>query len=354
MKILYGINTIGQGHINRSRTVIDQLIEEGNSVDCVFSGPPPPHYAKTLGNRWLHYNGYEFKINGGRFDIPRTVYKNIRNWLISTPKHLANVTRLVKQENYDLIINDCDPYSSFAGFLLRIPIIALDHQHSIIHPLAERPPGNFVQLFDTFFALTWTVPFFWHSIALDFVENPIKYRKGTLFPLVWKSELDDYEISVENHYCVYLPHLPFKKVVKVFSSVPEENFYIYGLNRSQKKENIKLFPTSRDGFLKCLASCKGVIAHTGFSLSWEVSLFRKPFYSIPLTHHYEQETNAFRLSKYKSAYVANDLTIKDLKKFIQKAEKQNFKTPNRIMVVKPNALTKYIYKVKDTYHSIFR
>ncbi|NHJ31862.1 MAG: hypothetical protein FK732_03275, partial [Asgard group archaeon] len=38
MKLLYGINTNGQGHINRSRIFISELIADGHEVHVFLSG----------------------------------------------------------------------------------------------------------------------------------------------------------------------------------------------------------------------------------------------------------------------------------------------------------------------------
>ena len=48
MKVLYGINTNGQGHINRSSVVISQLIKDGHEVHVLLSGKKPPIYAFDL------------------------------------------------------------------------------------------------------------------------------------------------------------------------------------------------------------------------------------------------------------------------------------------------------------------
>ncbi|MHA1558122.1 MAG: glycosyltransferase family protein, partial [Candidatus Heimdallarchaeota archaeon] len=38
MKVLYGINTNGQGHINRSRVFVNELMNDGHEVQVLFSG----------------------------------------------------------------------------------------------------------------------------------------------------------------------------------------------------------------------------------------------------------------------------------------------------------------------------
>lgn len=44
MKILYGIQSIGNGHIARARLLVPALREAGADVDCLFSGRDPENF----------------------------------------------------------------------------------------------------------------------------------------------------------------------------------------------------------------------------------------------------------------------------------------------------------------------
>jgi uncharacterized protein (TIGR00661 family) len=348
LKILYGINTIGQGHLNRSSTVINQLIADGHQVDCVFSGPSPPNYALKIAHRWMHIHGYIMKFIGHRIDTAKTFCVNLK-YARSLLKSISKIFRLTFNEKYDAIINDFDLITSLTGFLLRKPVTVIDHQHSLIHPGAVRAPGKISDIFNVIVAIGMTVPYFSHIFTLDFVEQPIRRHKETLFPLIWKHELKNLPISVEDHYCVYLPYIDPKHIYDVFSQFPNEKFFVYGQDLKNKNGNVIFKPTSRKTFLKDMASSKGVIAHSGFSMSWEIMLLRKPFYTIPLKKHYEQQTNAYRLSKLQLAHVANNLTREELAKFIKEAEDQNYEAPVKFKIYDASVLTKFIYEAIERY-----
>ena len=38
MKILYGINATGNGHISRARIIIAELKKRGHNISCIISG----------------------------------------------------------------------------------------------------------------------------------------------------------------------------------------------------------------------------------------------------------------------------------------------------------------------------
>jgi hypothetical protein len=170
--------------------------------------------------------------------------------------------------------------------------------------------------------------------------------------LVSKPELKDYRTSVEDHYTVYLPYIDRTKLCHVFSQFPEETFYVYGYNHNGTCENMVFKPTGRDPFLQDMASSKGIISHAGFSITWEAALLRKMIYTIPLARHYEQITNAYRLSQFGLAYASPHLTVKDLRGFISQAESQNYKTPTILPIVSPAALVKAIYREIDDHSPI--
>ncbi|TXT63245.1 MAG: hypothetical protein BAJALOKI1v1_760001 [Promethearchaeota archaeon] len=261
-------------------------------------------------------------------------------------KSLFKTLRLSSSGEYDAILSDFEISTCLAGFFLRKPVIVIDHQHSLIHPGALRAPGKKSDIFNVVVALAMTVPYFSHIFALDLVNMPIRRHRQTLFPLIRKPELDKYITETENndHFCVYLPYIEKKQICRVFSQFPREKFFVYGFNFTQRHKNIIFKETSRTNFLIDMASSKGVMGHSGFSLSWETMLFKKPFYTIPLQYHWEQQSNAYRLKQLNLAYVADDLSVKDVERFLDQAYSESFSNHGKINILEPNVLTNCIYK----------
>ena len=108
MKLLYGINTNGQGHINRSRIFISELIADGHEVHVFLSGKQPPKYAYELADRVF------FKT--GPFDI----YQD--------NKVLARISKKYFRirDTYDMFIEEY--VSDEMAMLLLCTVIVLQHE----------------------------------------------------------------------------------------------------------------------------------------------------------------------------------------------------------------------------------
>ncbi|MCL4722204.1 MAG: glycosyltransferase, partial [Gammaproteobacteria bacterium] len=73
MRILYGVQTTGHGHLVRSTPLIRGLRARGHSVDVLLSGPPPdPVWAERIGPPFTTHPGLTFSADGGRIRYVRT------------------------------------------------------------------------------------------------------------------------------------------------------------------------------------------------------------------------------------------------------------------------------------------
>jgi uncharacterized protein (TIGR00661 family) len=348
MRFLYGINTNGQGHINRARDVIRQLLLDGHHVDCLFSGPTPPPYAKSLTHRWRHIPGYKIKFSDRGINVPETLLQNLLHFR-NFPRIFENVRQLVKREDYDAIITDFEGFSCMAGLASQKPVISVDHQHSLIHFKQVLPPVQLHDLIVGMGLVLYCTPLCNHYFAIDFVQESQRSGIGTLFPLFEKFELLNYEPTIEDHYCVYLPYLQEEHVLKVLRKFPEAQFHVYGYNRKETHDNISFEPTGRVTFLQDMASSKGVLMHAGFSSSWEAILLKKHIYLNPLANHIEQATNAHRLAKFDRAYVAPAFTSESVGEFMTHAEQQDYRVTADLTITHPSVLTNAIYDRIDDF-----
>lgn len=342
MKLLYGINTNGQGHINRSRIFIEELIKDGHEVHVLFTGKKPPEYAFNLAPTTFFKTGPIDIYKDNKLSYSKSLQVNIVN-IGNLTKNRRDILELAEEEKYDAILTDFEPMTSFIGKILKLPVICIDHQHSVFHPAKEEAPAKQYYKLGLKFAMRVMMPYFTHCFSIDFVDKIETVDNMTLFPLVWKPEFNNYPITIADHYLVYLARYNKQKMLKVLEAFPETKFIIYGFNSNETIGNVTFKYTSREEFIQDLASCKGVISNGGFSLSWECCLLHKMLWMIPHPNNYEQFTNAYRLEKMNRAFVSEELTKEDMQNFLLQATKQNYRPEFDLPVLLPSTLIEMVY-----------
>ncbi|HUT81000.1 MAG TPA: glycosyltransferase family protein [Candidatus Bathyarchaeia archaeon] len=348
MKILYGINTNGQGHINRSRVFIDQLIQDGHEVHVLLSGKEPPNYAFGLAPKTFHKPGIIDLYKNNKVDLNKTIQANLIN-IGDYLKARRELLELHAKENYDAIFSDFEPSSSTLGRKIGKPVICIDRHHAVFHPAVETSPGKGYDKIAMRIAINAMIPYYNHCYALDFTQSVETCDDITLFPLVWKSEFNNYDVSLEDHFVVYLSWFEQDELIGVFSKFPNETFHVYGFNKEKKIDNIHFKATSRDGFLKDLVSCKAVIGNAGFNLAWETCLLGKLIWTIPLESQFEQVTNAHRLQILGQGYSSNNLSVEDFSDFLDWAEEKQYINKNTLTIKQPSDLLSLAYDFLEKY-----
>ena len=130
MKILYAVQGTGNGHISRSRDVIAEL-RKSAQVDIMVS---ERQHEIDLGFE-VKYNlrglGFVFGKNGG-IDYYASIKK------ARFDKLLGDVNDLPVGD-YDMVVSDFEPISSWACRLKKRPCVSLSHQTSFASPKTPRP-----------------------------------------------------------------------------------------------------------------------------------------------------------------------------------------------------------------------
>jgi uncharacterized protein (TIGR00661 family) len=130
MKILYGIQATGNGHLARAREVIPDLAEKAE-LDVFVSG--------TQGELSLSFP-VSFQKYGLSFIFGKTGKVNIAKTIHSLkPIRFWKDIRQCPVENYDLIVHDFEPITAYAAKRKGIPNISLSHQASFYYTETPRP-----------------------------------------------------------------------------------------------------------------------------------------------------------------------------------------------------------------------
>lgn len=289
MRILYGVQATGNGHISRARAMAEAFREHAVEVTWLFSGREHSQLfdMAPFGN-FLYRRGLTFATRGG----------SVRYWQTLRQNNLAQFLRDVRAlplAEFDLVVTDFEPVTAWAGRRAGLPTVGIGHQYALgpETPLA----GNHwlaQQIMRRFAPVERPVGLHWHP-----------YSDNILPPIL---DLPDCAGETGNHVLVYLPFEDQAAVNALLQQFPAISFRLYGPGLSAVEDgNVSLRPTSVAAFKRDLASCTGVICNSGFELISECLQWHKPVLTKPLAGQVEQLSNARALGELGLATIVNCL-----------------------------------------------
>jgi uncharacterized protein (TIGR00661 family) len=280
MKILYGIQLTGNGHITRSVRLIKELKERGAEVDIIASGSCSqisiPYDIKSRRDGIsLFYN------KTGGIDWIKTIKRlNLKNFISDIDFDASG---------YDLAISDFEPVSAWSAKRHGIPSIGFGNQYGFVSPNAPRPnsPNKISEAFIKMFAKCDS------HIALGYQ----KFDNFVMPPIIDHSLLDA-DITDEGFILVYLPSIS-NSIIEEEAKKTGIKWKIYSPDTMVESKSglVETKVLSSSSFKKDLLSCSGVITASGFSTTSEALVLGKKLWSIPIRGQYEQLCNAIALRK---------------------------------------------------------
>jgi len=281
MRILYGIQGTGHGHISRAREILP-LLSNNAEVDVLLSGY---NCKMSLENvRVMKKRGISLAYsNTGRVSLMKTI-RNLK------PITFLNDVKQLQPHSYDMVISDFEPVSAWAAYRAGVPSLALSHQASFISEFSPRPDRRSIfaeQVLKNFAPCKSALGF--HFRRYDsFVEPPII-----------RSEILNLNPEPGNHVTVYLPAFHHEKLIPHLKKVKSAEWHIFSPSCSRNLEdtNILVNPVNNAGFLNSLETCRGVLTSGGFETCAEAMYLRKKLMVLPIQNQYEQLCNAAALQQ---------------------------------------------------------
>jgi uncharacterized protein (TIGR00661 family) len=302
MRILYGIQATGNGHINRSREVVKELKKRGHEVSVIFSGREEDKFWGIESfSPYKILRGLTFQTKNGELKLFKTAsnlnffqfYKDIYD--------LSN-----QNENYDLVISDFEPITSRFAKNKKIPSINLSHQacfyyKNIPYKLVDTPA---VIITKNFSRCDINIGIHWDNFNNKEIIPPI-------IPMNLKSR------TIPNKYLIYLPFEDIDTLKDVFNEFENSNFFIYTNNKLPDTKNIYFRNFSREGFLNDLEECEGVICNAGFELISESLYLGKKLLVKPVKGQMEQTSNGECIRRLNLGFVSKSINETVLYVFIK-------------------------------------
>lgn len=285
MKILYGVQATGNGHITRARAMLPALRAAGIEVDFVFSGREPSQYFDMdLFGTFRIFRGFTYRIQNGRV-------RRLATLADARPHRFIRDIWTLDTRNYDVVLTDFEPVSAWAARRQGTPSIALAHQYALRYPLAGIKPSPLLRHGLTAFAPAN------HYLGIHWQA----FGQPILPPLI---PPNPHPVSDQHFVLVYLPFENLTRIKAWLKTAPWQAFRIYAaVDKPVSDGLIEVLPLSRTAFPRDLAACSGVICNAGFGLCSEVMNMGKKLLVRPLDHHTEQASNAHILQKMAAADV---------------------------------------------------
>lgn len=281
MRVLYGVQGTGNGHIARARIMAQALSERDDiEVDFVFSGRDPNRYfdMQCFGE-YRTFNGLSFVTQRGKVDKTKTVMQ-------AKPKTLLRDIRNLNVRQYDVVLNDFEPITAWAARQQGVTSISVSHQAALSFAVPKQGVDIFDKLIMRYFAPT--------DVRLG--VHWYHFNQPILPPFVSDKPC---ALPSNKHILVYLPFESVDDINNLLEPLTDQQFVCYhpSINASDTKGHIQWHPPSKNGFSYHLQHCNGVIANGGFELSSEALQLGKKLLIKPLHGQFEQLSNVLTLNK---------------------------------------------------------
>lgn len=313
MKILYGVQATGNGHICQSREIIRVLKMRGHDVHVIFSGRATNLLREMeICKPYITYRGLSFVSTRGKVNCLKT----------ASQLNLIQFYRDVfsfDTTGFDLVITDFEPISARIAKYHSIPSIGISHQYAFFYNIPISRRKLILKLILKNFApADFLVGLHWHHF-----DYPI------LPPIVPDSLRNDRNVIV-NKILVYLPVEDKDEIKLILQDIKTHHFYIYNNLCKQPSDEANLHYRSylRRDFLNDLVECNGVICNAGFNLPSEALHLGKKILVKPLVGHIEQESNALALSHLNLGMTSRRLNRDLIKDWLYSSSNPPMNYPN--------------------------
>ncbi len=293
MKILYGVQGTGNGHITRARAIAPKLKEAGAEVTWLFTGRPRNDFFEMeIFGDYQWRNGLTFQTRHGHVHYLRTaLYNNLLRFI--------HEVRTLDLSGYDLVVTDFEPVTAWAAKLRGIRTVGIGHQYAfgLDIPVAG---ADFMgtQLLKYFAPASLGLGIHWHHF------------NGPILPPMIETPLTDNSHNPRK-IIVYLPFEDIPSILRVLKPFTDYEFHVYHpggpVAMTAKTSHIQVKGLSRQGFLVDFADCGGVLCNAGFELPSEALHQGKKLLVKPLHRQMEQLSNALALDQLQLGEVMHDL-----------------------------------------------
>ena len=322
MKIFYGVQGTGNGHITRARVMARELFAAGFDVTFQFTGRSAEKYFDME-----IFNGYQTR-EGLTFNTHRGQVSYFKTALQAKPIRFVKDVKSLDLANYDLVISDFEPVTAWAARKQKKKVLGIGHQYAFGHDIPRKGSDVLADQVMKYFApADIGVGLHWHHFG-----QPI------LPPIIDTPEHPK-QVSPKK-IVVYLPFEDSNEVMRYLCPFENFEFHVYSPDVVVSKyPHIEFKSLSREGFQRDLYDCIGIISNAGFELASESLQLGKKILAKPLHSQMEQISNAAALEQLGYGHTMYDLDSAVIEDWLH--------NPHAIRVTYPNVAKILVQWLKD-------
>ncbi|WP_306520529.1 MJ1255/VC2487 family glycosyltransferase [Rheinheimera sp.] len=295
MRLLYGVQATGNGHISRARAMAAQLQQHGAKVDFLFSGRAAHAlFDMECFGHFAWRRGLTFVSHAGQLNYWQSLQQ-------ANLKQLWRDQQQLQTQHYDLVLTDFEPVTAWAARRQGTPCIALGHQYAFLHNIPKQDDNLLSrQVFRYFAPAQQRLGLHWHHFGAAAAIAP------PILDLLLHHNAPQQQ---DNSVLVYLPFEDQKFVHQLLKPLRQYRFDIYapGLTPAQEG-HLHFHPPSHQHFKQQLATAAAVLSNAGFELISEALQLKKKILVKPLKGQMEQASNALALQQLQLAHQCKELT----------------------------------------------
>jgi uncharacterized protein (TIGR00661 family) len=280
MKILFGIQATGNGHISRSTEIYKMLKQhpEVEQLDVLISGGKAKMSLPFEVN--YEYKGFSFYYGKkGKISVLKSIGKaNFLSVMIALMK--------VPFKKYDLIISDFEPITLWGAKIAGVKRVGIGNMYSMTSEKFPKTKGaSMTKLFAQVMCPTR------NKIAMHFQ----KFDDFVYYPVI-RNEIRHAIPADQNFTLLYLNSFSDEELLALFTENRFKNrrFVIYSKTATQgyTQGNCLVKPLNNETFTQDIINCSGVITAGGFQTISEALYLGKKLFVIPIKKQSEQISNA--------------------------------------------------------------
>lgn len=279
MRILYGVQGTGNGHLTRARIMAKAFKAKSVDVDFFFSGRANvPFFDMQDFGHYQIKAGLTFSTQNGCVSVAHTLKDNS---LLAIRKDV----KALDLSQYDVVINDFEPISAWAARLQGVTAIGISHQVAMQYDVPKSGYSWFSRWFLNYFApVDIALGCHWHHFGFPILPPFVDVVRS--------------QVGLSHQILVYLPFEVPKEILALLLPFTEYQFIVYHSSDANKPfpDHIKWHPLSRGAFKRDLACSAGVITNAGFELPSEALTLGKKLLVKPLHGQFEQLSNMTALA----------------------------------------------------------